>query len=286
MNDLQIFKSEEFGEVRTVTIDNEPWFVGKDIAEKLGYVDTAKAIVMHVSEDDRKALKYKAYDKMSEAKLWSGNDFSDKTIINESGVYTLIFGSKLEKAKEFKHWVTSEVLPSIRKHGGYISGQEKLPTAEKEKLLAEIASLKDKVELLDEMYEQEQALTEELKKENTKLAYNNERMKLQLDCDAHNMTLGEYSKYLKETGCCTIPRNCLFEYFRTSGYISKEKETWNKPNKYCLDAFTAREYLWNGETKYQPLITPFGQGFFALELRAVAKHIKRDYQIKRRRDER
>ena len=109
MNDLQIFNSEEFGEIRTVTIDNEPWFVGKDVAEALEYNEPHKAISRHVDEDDR--MKHPVNDSTGRnQEVW---------IINESGVYALTFGSKLESAKRFKHWVTSEVLPTIRKTGGY-----------------------------------------------------------------------------------------------------------------------------------------------------------------------
>lgn len=120
MNDIKIFNNEEFGNVRTVTIENEPWFVGKDVAEALGYTNINKAVAMHVDEYDKKVLDFKGFSQNGNAsKLWSGNDFSNKTIINESGLYALIFGSKLESAKRFKHWVTSEILPSIRKNGIY-----------------------------------------------------------------------------------------------------------------------------------------------------------------------
>lgn len=97
------------------------------MAEALGYFNTSKAIRDHVDKDDLKTLKYKAYNVLGKASLWSGNDYSDKSIINESGLYSLILSSKLEKAKPFKHWVTAEVLPTIRKTGGYINqGQEDL----------------------------------------------------------------------------------------------------------------------------------------------------------------
>ncbi len=120
MSDIRIFNNEEFGNVRTVTIDNEPWFVGKDVAEALGYSNINKAVSMHVDEYDKKVLDFKGFSQNGDnSKLWSGNDFSNKTIINESGLYALIFGSKLESAKRFKHWVTSEILPSIRKNGIY-----------------------------------------------------------------------------------------------------------------------------------------------------------------------
>lgn len=122
MNKLRVFRNKEFGEIRTVTIDNEPWFVGKDVAMALGYTNPQKAVRDHVLEDDRG---------MNEMDTPSGKQ--NLAVINESGLYALIFGSKLETAKRFKHWVTSEVLPSIRKYGGYISGQE---TMSDEELLA------------------------------------------------------------------------------------------------------------------------------------------------------
>lgn len=109
MNELQIFNSEEFGDIRTVTINNEPWFVGKDVAEALGYAKARNAIASHVEQDDKK-------DAPIQGDL---GGVQQMTIINESGLYALIFGSKLESAKRFKHWVTSEVLPTIRKTGQY-----------------------------------------------------------------------------------------------------------------------------------------------------------------------
>lgn len=108
MNELKIFNNEEFGKIRTVTIDNEPWFVGKDVADNLGYQNGSRDINRHVSEDDR--IKDMIFD---------GNQNKETILINESGLYALIFGSKLESAKEFKHWVTSEVLPALRKTGSY-----------------------------------------------------------------------------------------------------------------------------------------------------------------------
>lgn len=108
MNELQIFNSEEFGDIRTVTIENEPWFVGKDVANILGYQNGSRDINRHVHEEDRQNYQNGTFDSPR-----------GMTVINESGLYTLIFGSKLESAKRFKRWVTSEVLPSIRKTGSY-----------------------------------------------------------------------------------------------------------------------------------------------------------------------
>lgn len=108
MNELQIFKSEEFGKIRTVTINNEPWFVSKDVATALGYSNSRDAISKHVFDDDKGV-----------AKCDTPSGRQEMSVINESGLYALIFGSKLDSAKRFKHWVTSEVLPSIRRTGSY-----------------------------------------------------------------------------------------------------------------------------------------------------------------------
>lgn len=108
MNELQIFNNEEFGKIRTVTINNEPWFVSKDVATALGYSNSRDAISKHVFDDDKGV-----------AKCDTPSGRQEMSVINESGLYALIFGSKLDSAKRFKHWVTSEVLPSIRRTGGY-----------------------------------------------------------------------------------------------------------------------------------------------------------------------
>lgn len=108
MNELQIFNNPDFGQVRMVMIEDTPYFVGRDVAEALGYKDTVNAIKSHVDDEDRDVAK---------CHTLGGNQ--NLTVINESGVYALVFGSKLPNARKFKHWVTSEVLPSIRKTGGY-----------------------------------------------------------------------------------------------------------------------------------------------------------------------
>lgn len=123
MNSLQIFNSEEFGEIRTVTIDNEPWFVGKDVAVALGFTNSRDAIATHVFEEDKGV---ETIDTLGGKQKM--------VIINESGLYALVFGSRLETAKRFKHWVTSEVLPAIRKTGSY---QKPMTVAEQIQLLAQ-----------------------------------------------------------------------------------------------------------------------------------------------------
>lgn len=113
MNELKVFENPTFGQVRTVEIDNEPWFVGKDVAEALGYSDGFGALKKHVEAEDKRNCQNDSFDSPR-----------GMTIINESGLYSLILSSKLPGAKEFKRWVTSDVIPSIRKTGGYIKGQE------------------------------------------------------------------------------------------------------------------------------------------------------------------
>lgn len=133
-NQLQIFNNQQFGQVRTLLINNEPHFVGKDVAVALGYSNTSDALKVHVYEEDRKQI---AFHDLQKSGL---NDFGTKggVLINESGLYSLIFGSKLEKAKEFKRWVTSEVLPSIRKTGSYRVNDAK---AREDKIYEELMQL-------------------------------------------------------------------------------------------------------------------------------------------------
>ncbi len=123
MDNIQIFNNPEFGDIRTIIIDGEPWFVGNDCAKSLGYKNLYNGVNKNVDEEDRRV-----------SPVGSASGIQQTTIINESGLYSLIFGSKLESAKKFKKWVTSEVLPSIRKTGAY--GQPKT-IPEQIKLLAQ-----------------------------------------------------------------------------------------------------------------------------------------------------
>lgn len=108
MNEITIFNSQEFGNIRTVTIDGEPWFVGKDVAEALGFTNPRDAISTHVFDEDKGV---ESIDTLGGKQKM--------TVVNESGLYALIFGSRLKSAQRFKHWVTSDVLPEVRKTGGY-----------------------------------------------------------------------------------------------------------------------------------------------------------------------
>lgn len=199
MNGLQIFKNEEFGEVRTVTIDNEPWFVGKDVAEALGYSDTNKAVAMHVENEDKKLN-----DKTSPSFGQRG-----ATLINESGLYALIFGSKLESAKRFKHWVTSEVLPTIRRTGGY---QMQAPQGKELLALAVLEAQKT------------------IEEKNAQI----ERMRpKEIFADAvatskQSILIGQLAKLICQNGH-EIGQKRLFKWMRENGYLMKSGSDYNMP---------------------------------------------------------
>lgn len=134
-NEIQVFENTDLGNVRVVEHNGEPYFIGKEVAEILGYQNASKAVSMHVDDED------KAFIMMDIADSQNGNVLSGKTktaIINESGLYSLILSSKLQKAKEFKHWVTSEVLPSIRKTGKYSARKEPSEAAQARMLNAKV----------------------------------------------------------------------------------------------------------------------------------------------------
>ena len=209
MNELKIFQSEEFGEVRTVTIDGEPWFVGKDVAEARGDGDTNQAIRKHVTEDDKLTRRFDG----------SGQN-REMYIINESGLYALIFGSKLESAKRFKHWVTSEVLPSIRKHGVY--------------------AVDELLENPDMAIKAFTALKEEREK-NKLLQADNDRMKpKEIFADAvatsHiTILIGDLAKILKQNGV-EIGQKRLFAWLRDNGYLIKRNGAdYNMPTQKAME---------------------------------------------------
>lgn len=157
---MEIFNNNEFGEIRTLKINNEPWFVGKDVAEILGYKDTSDAMKRHVDEDDKGV-----------GEIPTPGGKQNMKIINESGLYSLILSSKLPSAKKFKRWVTGEVLPTIRKHGAYMT----------DNVLEQAISNPDfMIGLLNELKE-EQKHRKLLQEENQKLAIKIEKDKPKID---------------------------------------------------------------------------------------------------------
>lgn len=162
MNEIQIFNSVEFGTIRTIQIDNEPWFVAKDVTDKLGYSNGRDAIALHVDEEDK-----------ANVGISDGSQNRNMTIVNESGLYSLALSSKLEGAKKFRRWITSEVIPQIRKTGGYklpgtyaealknlleqVEANERLVN-ENETFKAERELLLPKAEFFDAVTESKQAI--------------------------------------------------------------------------------------------------------------------------------
>ncbi len=205
MNKLQIFKNEEFGEVRTVTINDEPWFVGKDVATVLGYERTADAIRQHVESDDKGI-----------GEIQTPGGIQNMTIINESGLYALIFGSKLESAKRFKHWVTYEVLPTIRKTGGY-----RMQAPHGKELLA--LAVLEAQKTIEEQNEQ-------IKQMKPKALFADA-----VSASHTSILIGDLAKLLKQNGVETGQKR-LFEWMRENGYLIKRKGSdWNMPTQRSME---------------------------------------------------
>ena len=201
--ELTIFKNDKFGSIRAVERNNEPWFVGKDVAEALGYVKARNAIANHVSNDDKK-------DAPIQGDLGGTQNM---TIINESGLYALIFGSKLESAKEFKHWVTSEVLPSIRKTGGYIQGQETMTDSElmAKALMVAQRQIEERNKQIEEMAPK--ALFAEA-----------------VSSSKTSILVGELAKLITQNGY-PIGQNRLFGWLRKNGYLMQTGSSRNLPKQ-------------------------------------------------------
>lgn len=187
------FESTEFGIIRTQTIDGNPWFVGRDVANALGYSNPRKALIDHVDEEDKGVTKRD-----------TPGGSQELTIINESGLYSLIFSSKLESAKRFKRWVTSTVLPSIRKNGGYLAGQEQLTNKE---IMARALILAQK----------------QIEKANARIAFLEAENKPEETPEitrGKSISIGEFATYLRQNGV-NIGRNRLFTYFFQNGYMTR-----------------------------------------------------------------
>lgn len=205
MNELQIFKNEEFGEVRTVTIDNEPWFVGKDVAMALGYQNASKALADHVEECDK--FNNESLSSLGQRGGW---------LINESGLYALIFGSKLESAKRFKYWVTSEVLPAIRKTGGY-----RMQAPQGKELLA-LAVLEAQKTIEEQTTQIERMKPKEIFADAVATSHT-------------AILIGDLAKLLKQNGVETGQKR-LFVWMRENGYLIKRKGAdWNMPTQKSME---------------------------------------------------
>lgn len=237
MNDLQLFNNPEFGAVRAVEVDGEPWFVGKDVAQALGYNDTDQALRKHVDDEDKLTRRFDG----------SGQGRS-MTTINESGLYSLVLSSKLPGAKKFKRWVTSDVLPTIRKTGGYQLPKD-YPSA--------LRALADTAEKL---------LAAETENEANKPKV--------LFADAvstakTSILVGELAKLLKQNGV-DIGQNRLFGWLRENGFLIRRNGTdFNMPTQKSMDLglFEIKETVVShadGHTSVNktPKVTGKGQQYF------------------------
>lgn len=243
MNELQVFKNQEFGSVRTLLINSEPWFVGKDVADVLGYSNSRKAMADHVDDEDKEVLT-------SRNVTLENIPNRGITVVNESGLYSLILSSKLPSAKKFKRWVTSEVLPALRKTGQYqvkeLSGSELMAKAliEAQSVLAakdkQIEEMKPKVVFADAV------------------------------ATSHTSILvGELAKILKQNGI-DMGQKRLFAWLREKGYLIKRQGTdYNMPTQKAMELglFEIKEGSYvNGSgvniTTKTPKVTGKGQQYF------------------------
>lgn len=203
MNKIQIFNNDEFGNIRTVNIDGEPWFVGKDVANALGYTNPQKAVRDHISVEDRG---------VNEMDTPSGKQ--NLTIINESGLYALIFGSKLESAQRFKHWVTSDVLPAIRKTGGY-------QTVPQGKELLALAVLEAQKTIEEQNHK--------IKEMQPKTIFADA-----VSASETSILVGDLAKLICQNGY-QIGQKRLFEWLRQNGYLMKCGSSRNMPTQRYLE---------------------------------------------------
>lgn len=208
MGQLQIFNNPEFGDIRTITKDNEPWFVASDIAKALGY-RMASDMTRRIDEED------KGYTKM---RTQGGEQ--EMSIINESGLYAGVFCSSLDSAKRFKRWVTSEVLPSIRKNGGYIAGQETL--SDDELIAKALLVANRKIAERDALIERQQAVIEE---QRPKTIFADA-----VSASRTSILVGDLAKLICQNGV-QIGQKRLFEWLRNHGYLIKNGTSRNMPQQ-------------------------------------------------------
>lgn len=239
MNAMTVFRDERFGEVRTATINGEPWFVGRDVAEMLGYERPAKAIADHVDAEDK-----------DEVPIQDSIGRMQKTpIINESGLYSLILSSKLPQAKEFKRWVTSVILPALRRTGSYIAGEERMD--EDELIAYGYLALQRKLA----------ARTAELGRANEVIA------ELAPKAAYYDAVAGsEGDKSFRETAkTFGVPEKKFIAFLIDHGYVYRDARGTLTPyaDHMKRGQFTVREIVYNGaetiRTSSQTKITPKGR---------------------------
>lgn len=248
MNEVKPFTNEIFGTIRAVEREGQIYFVGKDVAEALGYSKYRNAIAQHVDDDD--ALKQGVTDSLGRVQ--------ETTLINESGVYSLVFSSKLPNAKVFKHWVTSEVLPSIRKHGAYIT-QPKI-----EEILANPDIIIELATTLKKERAERQKVEAKLEAAKPKVLFADA-----VSASGTTILIGELAKLIKQNGC-DIGQQRMFAWLRNNGYLVKRQGSeWNTPTQRSMEMglFKIHEtviYHNNGEVdvKRTTKVTGKGQTYF------------------------
>lgn len=224
---MQVFTNEQFGNVRTLTIDGETRFVGKDVAIALRYERPTKAVVDHVEEEDRIMI-----DRKTQSQFGIELGQRGGWLINESGLYSLIMSSKLESAKQFKRWVTSEVLPAIRKHGAYMT-----PETIEAVLMNPDTIIRLATDLKAER-ERNQALQTQMETDKPKVIFAEA-----VNVAQTSILIGELAKLLKQNGVET-GQNRLFQWLRDNGYlISRQGTDYNMPTQKSMELglFTIRE---------------------------------------------
>ena len=245
MNEIQIFNNSEFGQVRSLVINGEPWLVGKDVTKALGYDNPSKAIRDHVEEEDKRV----GVQNVTPYIIDSLGRKQHPTFINESGLYALVFGSKLPSAKKFKRWVTSEVLPALRKTGQYqvkeLSGQELMAKA----LIEAQSVLAAKDKQIEEM--KPKALFADA-----------------VSASKGSISVGSLAKLLAQNGIA-IGQNRLFAWLRDNNFLIKDGKSKNVATQRYIDQglfeLKANVTFENGETKtHKPttMVTGKGQRYF------------------------
>lgn len=221
MNEVKIFNNPLFGEVRVFIVNNEPWFVGKDVALLLGYAKPENALSTHVDDEDKTITLIQG----------TGSNYkSNTTIINESGMYSLVFGSRLKTAKEFKRWVTSDVLPSIRKTGGYIATtQEDTPELIMAKALQVAQATINKHQRMLEQANERIALQDtQLKQQAPKVKY--------VDDVLQSVNTYTSTQMSKELGLREAEQ--LHKILKEKGVMFKQSGQWMLTAKYCEHGYT------------------------------------------------
>ena len=248
MNEYQVFNSPEFGEIRTVTINDEPWIVGKDVAQALGYAKPENALATHVDVEDKTTTLIQG----------TGSNYKSKVVvINESGLYSLILSSKLPSAKKFKHWVTTEVLPSIRKHGAYMT-PETLQTA--------ILNPDTLIQLCQQL-KAEQDKSRMLEAANAQLIVDKQIMQPKADYFdelVERNTLTSFRETAKELG---VPPKKFISFLLEKKYIYRDKKGKLLPYEAKNSGLFEIKETYNEKTQWsgtQTLVTPKGRETFRL----------------------